>query len=104
MLIGYVSDETYVGLADVALEFTNGGGESWEARSRVTGSVHLDLPTDDYIVSLNKPGYGGKRSRLTAATPLPVHFRLLTDGLLGYVWPKCVRAGDKAEFRVHSVE
>jgi hypothetical protein len=104
MLIGYVSDESYVGLADVGLEFTNGRGDSWETHSRASGSVHIDLPPDDYLVTLNKPGYGAKRVRLTSSTPLPYHFRLLTDGLLGYVWPKCVRAGDKAEFRVHSVE
>ena len=34
----------------------------------------------------------------------PYHFRLLSDGLLGYVWPKWVKAGEKSEFRVHSVE
>jgi hypothetical protein len=34
----------------------------------------------------------------------PYHFRLLSDGLLGYVWPKCLKVGEKSEFRVHSVE
>src|SRR5262249_5145718 len=34
----------------------------------------------------------------------PHHFRLLSDGLLGYAWPKWVKAGEKSEFRVHSVE
>ncbi|MFN9969228.1 MAG: N,N-dimethylformamidase beta subunit family domain-containing protein, partial [Phycisphaerae bacterium] len=34
----------------------------------------------------------------------PHHFRLLSDCLLGYAWPKWVRAGDESEFRVHSVE
>jgi hypothetical protein len=104
MLIGYVSDEANVGLADVAIEFTNGRGDSWETRSRASGAVHLDLPPDDYVVTLNKAGYGGKRVRLANGSPLPYHFRLLTDGLLGYAWPKCVRSGDKSEFRVHSVE
>ena len=28
----------------------------------------------------------------------------LSDGLLGYAWPKCVRAGEQSEFRVHAVE
>ena len=30
MLIGYVSDERYVALADVLLEFTDDRGGSWE--------------------------------------------------------------------------
>ena len=33
MLIGYVSDERYVALPDVVLEFINDRGESWEVRS-----------------------------------------------------------------------
>jgi N,N-dimethylformamidase len=45
MLIGYVSDERYVALADVTLEFINERGDSWEARTRATGSVHVDLPS-----------------------------------------------------------
>ena len=31
-------------------------------------------------------------------------FRLLPDRVLGYMWPKWVRGGEKAEYRVHSVE
>src|SRR4029078_13452548 len=34
----------------------------------------------------------------------PVHLRLLSDGLLGYAWPKWVRSGERSEFRVHAVE
>ena len=41
MLIGYVSDERYVALADVALEFLDSNGRSWEARSRASGSIHV---------------------------------------------------------------
>src|SRR5262249_43973540 len=44
------------------------------------------------------------RVRLTPQPSRPYHFRLLSDCLLGYAWPKCVRAGEEAEFRVHSVE
>ena len=39
MLIGYVSDERYLALSDVALEFVDDRGRSWEARSRATGAV-----------------------------------------------------------------
>ncbi len=104
MPIGYVSDERYVALPDVNLEFVNFRGESWETRSRATGSVHLDLPSGEYIVTLQKPGFGGKRVKLTLPTSQPHQFRLLSDGLLGYAWPKCVQSGEDSEFRVHSVE
>jgi N,N-dimethylformamidase len=106
MLVGYVSDEHYVALADVLLEFTNDLGQSFEARSRATGSVHCELPPDEneYLVTMQKPGFGSKRVRMTPRSGQPYHFRLLADGLLGYVWPKWVRSGDVAEFRVHAVE
>src|SRR5262245_9710854 len=104
MLIGYVSDEAYVALADVVVEFTTSNGESWEARSRASGAIHAELPAGDYLVTLQKPGYGGKRVRMRPRPDQPYHFRLLSDGLAGYAWPKCVRSGERAEFRVHSVE
>ena len=104
MLIGYVSDERYVALHDVALEFVDAPGRSWEARSRATGAVHAELPAGDYTVTLQRPGFGAKRSRVTVPVPEPHHFRLLADGLSGYVWPKWVRGGEAGEFRVHAVE
>src|SRR5262245_21198222 len=104
VLLGYVSDERYVALADVLLEFTDERGESWEARSRASGSVHADLPAGPYTVTLQKSGFGSKRVRLKVPAEGPYHFRLLADGLLGYAWPKCVRAGEESEFRVHAVE
>lgn len=103
MLIGYVSDERYVALADVLLEFESAGG-SVEARSRATGAVYAELAPGDYRVTLQKPGYGAKRCQVRVAPDSPHQFRLLADGLLGYAWPKWVRAGERAEFRVHSVE
>src|SRR5690349_4225234 len=106
MLIGYVSDERYVGLPDVTLEFLTAKGESFEARSRATGAVYANLPDDpgELLVTLQKPGYGSKRVRMPLRAAQPHQFRLLSDGLLGYAWPKCVRSGDLGEFRVHSVE
>ena len=77
---------------------------SYEARSRASGAVHCELPPGAYTVTLQKAGYGAKRVSMTAWPGQPYHFRLLSDCLLGYAWPKCVRAGEKAEFRVHSVE
>ena len=104
MLIGYVSDEKYIALADVLLEFVDGAGRSFEARSRASGAVYAELPAGEFLVTLQKPGYGSKRVRMSPQPGQPYHFRLLADGLLGYAWPKCVRAGATAEFRVHAVE
>src|SRR5690606_14799210 len=104
MLVGYVSDERYVALADVALEFISEGA-SYEARSRATGAVYVDLPPGEYEVALYKDGYGRKRSKVQIGPhQRPHHFRLLSDGLLGYAWPKWVQSGDRSEFRVHAVE
>jgi hypothetical protein len=103
MLIGYVSDERYVALPEVLFEFTN-GDNSWETRSRASGSVHLDLEPGEYTAILCKPGYGAKRVQLTLPLDEPYQFRLLTDNLLGYMWPKWVRGGEQAEFRVHAAE
>jgi hypothetical protein len=103
MLIGYVSDERYVALPDVLLEFESAAG-SFEARSRATGAIYADIAPGPYLVTLCKPGFGSKRVRMTVEEGQPYQFRLLTDGLLGYAWPKWVRSGEKSEFRVHSVE
>jgi hypothetical protein len=108
MLIAYVSDERYVALSDVILEFEGAslGGASHEARSRASGSVYADLPPGAYKVTLSKSGYGSKSASLNIPEGRrePYQFRLLSDGLLGYAWPKWVRSGERAEFRVHSVE
>ena len=101
MLIGYVSDERYVALPDVQVEFQR-DGQSVETRSRASGAVDVDLPPGSYQVILAKAGYGSKRIELTLPVAAPYHFRLLRDCLLGYAWPKWVKSGEPAEFRVHS--
>jgi N,N-dimethylformamidase len=104
MLIAYVSDERYVALPDVLLEFEGEAG-SFETRSRASGSVHLDLPPGSYKATLQKPGFGAKSVHLEIAPNRePYQLRLLSDGLLGYAWPKWLKAGQMSEFRVHSVE
>jgi hypothetical protein len=102
MLLGYVSDQRYLALADVLLDFESDAG-SIETRSRASGAVYADLAPGVYRVTLQKPGYGAKRFTVTL-TGQPHHFRLLADDLLGYAWPKWVQAGESSEFRVHSVE
>src|SRR5262249_17094366 len=103
-LIGYVSDERYVAVPDAVLEFISARGESFEARSRASGAVYVHVPDGEYRVVIQKPGFGAKFSRITRPVTQPHRFRLLTDGLMGYAWPKWVRSGEKSEFRVHSVE
>ncbi len=103
MLVGTVSDERYVALPDTLLEFEGATG-SIEARSRASGAVYADLSPGDYKVTLYKEGFGSKSVRVTLREGAPYHIRLLSDGLLGYAWPKWVQGGERAEFRVHAVE
>ena len=103
MLIGFVSDERYVALPDVLLEFRGPSG-SVSVRSGADGSVHASLLPGPYEVTLAARGFGSKRVRLDLPTSRPHHFRLFSDCLLGYAWPKWVRSGEESEFRVHSPE
>jgi len=104
MLIGYVSDENYVALADVAIEFVQAGRSMALVRSTPRGAIDADIAPSEYEVVLVKAGFGSKRITMRADPGTPYQFRLLSDRLLGYVWPKWSRAGEHAEFRVHSVE
>lgn len=103
MLVGYVSDERYVAVPDALFEF-RGEGRVVETRSSISGAVRAELAPGGYEVVLGKPGYGSKIVHVTVREGEPHHFRLLSDGLLGYMWPRCVRSGERSEFRVHSVE
>lgn len=104
MLIGYVSDERYVALADVLIEFQRGGQTVAVVRSTPRGAVNADVPPGEYQVTLVKNGYGSKSVRMTVGGKEPYQFRLLSDSILGYVWPRWVKSGEKSEFRVHSPE
>ncbi|WP_409185411.1 N,N-dimethylformamidase beta subunit family domain-containing protein [Amycolatopsis sp. VS8301801F10] len=102
-LLGYVSDERYLALPDVAVEIS-APGSYWTARSTASGAVHADLPPGEYRVTLAKDGYGAKHVDVTLGTGEPHQFRLLSDRIFGYVWPKWARSGDEGEFRIHSPE
>ncbi len=104
MLIGYISDEYYAALADVAVELHGPGGLHLLARSWPSGAIHADVPPGEYEVCFAKLGYGSKRVRARISSEHPASFRLLSDRLLGYAWPKWCRDGDTVEFRVHAVE
>ena len=104
MLIGYVSDERYVALADVLLEFQQNGQTMAIVRSTPRGAVQADLPPGEYRVTLVKGGFGSKSVTMTVGGQEPFQFRLLSDCILGYVWPRWVKSGERSEFRVHSPE
>ena len=104
MLIGYVSDERYVAVADVLVEFQQAGATVVVVRSTPRGAVQAELAPGDYRVTLVKDGFGSKSVTMTVDPARPYQFRLLTDGLLGYVWPRAVKAGERSEFRVHATE
>ena len=55
-------------------------------------------------MTLAKDGYGSKWVDCQLGMGNPLQFRLLSDGLLGYMWPKWIRAGEKSEIRIHSTE
>ncbi len=103
--IAYVSDEMYLALSDVLAEFEPAsGGEPTVLRSSPRGAFYAEIPAGTYRVVLAKAGYGAKTVTAELGTGAPVQFRLLSDGLIGYMWPKWVRAGETAEYRVHSVD
>jgi len=101
--LGYVSDEMYVAIPDALAEFESAAGAVSVLRSSPRGAFHGDLADGAYRVTVSKQGYGSKIVSATLGDK-PFQFRLLSDGLLGYMWPKWVRSGERSEFRVHSAE
>jgi N,N-dimethylformamidase len=104
MLVGYVSDERYVALADALIEFERDGEMVAVVRSTPRGEVFAAIAPGKYRVTLVKPGFGSKSVRCDVAAGVAYQFRLLSDTLYGYAWPKWSRSGEQTEFRVHSVE
>ncbi|MAT15649.1 MAG: N,N-dimethylformamidase [Planctomyces sp.] len=104
MLIGYVSDEYYMALADVLIEFRRLDKTCAIVRSSPRGAIEANLAPGDYEVVLVKPGFGSKRVTMMVDASSPYHFRLLSDRLLGYAWPRAIRSREKSEFKVHAVE
>src|SRR5690242_12999621 len=102
-VLGYVSDEMYVAIPDALAEFESPDGAVTVVRSSPRGAFYGDLADGRYRVTLSRQGFGSKIVDVTLGGE-PYQFRLLADGLLGYMWPKWVRSGERSEFRVHSVE
>ena len=105
MLLGYVSDEYYAALGDVAVELIPAQGSPQVVRSAPSGGVYVEQLAGPCEIVLAKPGYGSKRIQVAvdAARP-PYQFRLLSDRMLGYAWPKWTSGDQRVEWRMHSVE
>jgi N,N-dimethylformamidase len=104
-VLAYVSDEIYLALSDVLGEFEAlATSEVTVLRSSPRGAFYGDLADGEYRVTLAKPGFGSKTVTALLSRDKPWQFRLLTDGLLGYMWPKWVRSGETAEYRVSATE
>lgn len=101
MLIGYVSNENYQALYDVAVEFQSEAG-FFSTRSSASGAVVIDIPEGSYEVILQHSDYCSKRVQLKVVEGQIHQFRLLSTKLYGFAWPRCVSAGESSEFRVHS--
>ena len=103
MLVGYVSDERYIAMADVSVEFKR-EDQVQATRSTASGAVYADIEPSAWQVTLAKDGYGSKIVQVNVNDDEPYQFRLLKDCILGYMWPKAVKSGERSEFRVHSNE
>ncbi len=102
--LAYVSDEMYLALPDASAEFHSlESGDITLLRSSPRGAFYGDLKSGPYRVTISKAEYGSKTSDAMIGDE-PFHFRLLRDQLLGYMWPKWVRSGESAEYRVHATE
>src|SRR4026209_710466 len=94
----------YLALPDVSGEFESvETGEITLLRSSPRGAFYGSLAPGRYRVVLSKSGYGAKTSTVEL-DETPFQFRLLRNGVLGYMWPRWVRGGERAEYRVHAVE
>lgn len=99
-LLGWVSDEHDVALADVAVELVANAGR-FATRSTAAGAILTDAPPGRYRAALSLPGHGAKWTDVQVGGP-PARLRLLSDRLTGYVWPKWAPAGAPAQVRVHA--
>jgi N,N-dimethylformamidase len=103
-LLAYVSDENYVALDGVRLELVSSDGAAFLLESSPSGSVFGEIAEGVYQVTLAKKGYTSKRVSCDLRKADPYQFRLLSRTLMGYMWPKWVKSGERSEVRAHSPE
>ncbi len=103
MLVGHVSDENYVALSGVEFEFVSDAA-SLAGTSNASGAIHASIRPGQWQVTIVKSGYTAKRIAVTVVDSTPVQFRLLSDRMYGFMWPKWVRSGETSEYCVHSTK
>ena len=67
MLVGYVSDERYVALCDVVLEFEQEGRSVAVARSTPRGAIYADLEPGHYTLEWRTMSKDGRRGLVRRA-------------------------------------
>ena len=102
--VGYVSDERYLAIADALFEFERNGVTVATARSTARGRVMAEVEPGEHQITVVKDGYGAKTVTVNVDGVHSHQFRLLRDLLLGYMWPKWVKSGELAEYRLSSPE
>ncbi|MCA1646681.1 MAG: carboxypeptidase regulatory-like domain-containing protein, partial [Chloroflexi bacterium] len=99
-----MSNEQYVAVPDALVQLDRDDECVAVVRTGPRGEVRANVPDGEYRATLTCRGFGSKSTTIRVPSDTPYMFRLLSDGLLGYMWPKWVRSGERSEFRVHSVE
>ena len=80
-------------------------GRWWQRPGRPPrGLSDADVSPGPYRVTLASRGYGSKRVTNDCRGRRPYQFRLLSDELIGYAWPKWVRLVKGPKPGIHSVE
>ncbi|MYB94519.1 carboxypeptidase regulatory-like domain-containing protein [Candidatus Poribacteria bacterium] len=78
---GYIIDTTpaQLPIAGVRVQIDNGKGDIFETTSAETGVfVYTDIPADDYLINLHKPGYHSRIGKPLVVTSSGVHSVPLT--------------------------
>jgi len=105
VLVGYVSDEYYLAISDVAVLIQSESlPQPVQIHSAANGGLYAEIEPGEYGVTLSKTGFGSKSVLVNLDEQQPIQFRLLSDKPLGYVWPKRSKPGEQAEWRVHTTE
>lgn len=103
--VAFVSDEMYVAIPGVVADWhALDSDEVAVLHSSATGAFYGELAPGTYRVTLAREGFGSKTVIVDFPPDRPHQFRLLSNAVYGYAWPKWVVAGRPAEYRIHAVE